>query len=125
MNVQAIITSGVRAIESLAPAVSRLESRDEAYRIAREATGRGLFTPRDDEQLRFWYARYLTARAGLLETISDLRPLAMGPEMKISPPDQLRCFVIAYTAACLLVRAARFLVFDLATTLGRFTFGFF
>lgn len=115
VNVQAIITGGVRAIESLAPAVSRLESRDQAYRMAGEAAGRGHFTPRDDEQLRFWYARYLTARAGLLETIDDLRPFAMTPELKITPQDQLRCFVIAYTAACLLVRAARFLIFDFAT----------
>ncbi|UCD76499.1 MAG: hypothetical protein JSV91_06155 [Phycisphaerales bacterium] len=105
----------MRAIESLAPAVSRLESRDEAYRIAREAARRGVFTPRDDEQLRLWYARYLTARTGLLEVINDLRPFALEGRPQISPADQLQFFVIAYTAACLLVRAARFLVFDFAT----------
>lgn len=81
---------------------------------------RGYFKPDEDQHLRAWFARYLTARSGLLETIGDLRPLALPDrwESKSAIVDeamQLKCFAIAYAAACLLVQAARFLVGEIAT----------
>jgi hypothetical protein len=73
---------------------------------ARRAAGRGYFTPLEDDLVRAWFARYLTARGALLEVIADLRNEA---------GDDLRVFAVAHAAACLAVGAARFLVDEFAT----------
>jgi len=110
-----LIRSGARAILGLAPAVTHQQLGRPEQGDTRRAIERGHFRPDEEERLREWFARYLTARAGLLETIGDLRPMAEGQERGVRPSDELRAFVIAYTAACLLVRAGRFLVGNFAT----------
>jgi hypothetical protein len=99
-------------VVSLAPAVSGLMEIDSARLIVRTAAGRGHFTPREDERLWAWFARYLTARRGLQEVIHELRPVAGAAEEEDL---SLRAFFVAYTASALLVQTARFLVEDLAT----------
>ena len=109
------IAAGARSLASLAPAVATLQ--EEELADVRAAARRGWFTPQEDERLRVWFARYLTARAALLETIGDLKPAATGaadPTAGVDPQTQLRAFVVAYTAAALLVRGGRFLVDTLA-----------
>ncbi len=103
------VRSGVRAIASLGPAVVGIEGAEVELADAGRAAERGHFTPDEDERVHAWYARYLTARAGLLETIDDLRPITEA-DVEADAETQLRAFVVAYTAACLLVRAGRFLV---------------
>ncbi len=104
------ITAAARAVASLAPAVCGLEEGAVELDDVRRAAQRGWFTPAEDERLRAWFARYLTARAGLLETIGGLAPLATGAREDAGDQARLRSFVVAYTAACLLVRAGRYLV---------------
>ncbi|MCH7545221.1 MAG: hypothetical protein IID30_02310 [Planctomycetes bacterium] len=116
----ALIRAGVRSLESLAPTLTRLQQDDRPDAAISAAVKRGYFTPDEDQHLRAWFARYLTARSGLLETIGDLRPLALPDrwESKSATVDeamQLKCFAIAYAAACLLVQAARFLIGEIAT----------
>ncbi len=115
VNVQGLITASARAIGSLAPAVSNLDKLEAERADAARAIERGHFKPDEELKLRAWFARYLTARAGLLETIDDLAPLAYCNTDEVDEESQLKCFVIAYTAACLLVRAGRTLVGDFAT----------
>lgn len=115
MDVESLITRGTRAIRSLAPTVAHIQVGDDLREDARLAIERGYFRPDEDDRLRAWFARYLTARAALLETIDDLRPLATGRVADIDPDVQLRGFVIGYTAACLLVRAGRYFIEESAT----------
>ncbi len=107
------VRAGVRAIASLGPAVVGIEAAEMELADARRAAVRGHFTPDEDANVQAWFARYLTARAGLLETIDDLRPITEA-DINADPETQLRAFVVAYTAACLLVRAGRFLVSSFA-----------
>ncbi len=107
------VRAGVRAIASLGPAVVGIEAAEMELADARRAAVRGHFTPDEDANVQAWFARYLTARAGLLETIDDLRPITEA-DVNADAETQLRAFVVAYTAACLLVRAGRFLVSSFA-----------
>ena len=105
------IVSCAHAVESLAPAVSGLATLEDMHRLVESAVARGYFSPAEDDQLWFWYARYLTARHALQEVVYELRP-DVGP----AEDDDLswQAFIVAYTATALLVRAARYLVEDLA-----------
>ncbi len=113
METDPVIAAGIRALESLSPAVARIDALENVRCAARDAAARGYFRPAEEAILRDWFARYLTARAGLLEIIDDLAPLARG--RGDDEATQRRCFVVAYAAACLLVRGARTLVGELAT----------
>jgi hypothetical protein len=64
--------------------------------------------------VRARFAQYLTARAGLLQTIEDLKPMALGTHRTIDERTRLRAFVVAYTATALLVRAGQFIIDHLA-----------
>ncbi len=108
MSHEAIIQTAARSIDSLAPALAARPER-ELVDIA-AGVMRGHFTPDEDERIRERFAVYLTARAGMLQTIADLRPIALAPAGTIDEDERLRAFAIAYAAAGLLVRAARFIV---------------
>ncbi len=113
MDAHDTVTAGARAIASLGPTIVGLEQARVELADARRAAERGYFTPEEDGRIHGWFARYLSARGGLLETIKDLTPIANG----VTPADsatELGAFAVAYTAACLLVRGARFLVSHLA-----------
>ncbi len=115
MEAETLIQAGVRSIGALAPALAGLEECSAELAAAQAGLERGHFTPVEDELLQTWFARHLTARAALLETIAELKPLARGELDDVDEQTQLRCFVLAYTAACLLVRSARYLVGTFAT----------
>ena len=115
METETLIQAGVRSIEALAPALAGLEECSAELDAARAGLERGHFTPAEDELLQTWFARHLTARAALLETIAELKPMARGELDSVDERTQLRCFVLAYAAACLLVRSARYLVGTFAT----------
>jgi hypothetical protein len=105
-----LIHAACRSIASLAPSMLALEECDDVRRCVRQATERGYFPPEEDEVIRAWFARYLTMRTGLLETIDDLAPIALGAERRCSDQERLGAFIVAYTTSCMLVRAARFLI---------------
>ncbi|WP_193212721.1 YiiX/YebB-like N1pC/P60 family cysteine hydrolase [Luteolibacter marinus] len=73
-----------------------------------DASGRGYFTPDEDESVRTRYARFLGTRAALLSTLASLEaacaPAAGGWERR------LPAFTVAFAAACLLLQQARELV---------------
>jgi hypothetical protein len=103
-----IIQAAARSIASLAPALTARPER-ELEDIAR-GVERGHFTPDEDERIRERFAAYLTARAGMLQTIADLKPIALAPAHGVDEQSRIQAFTIAYAAAGLLVRAARFVV---------------
>src|SRR5688572_4769726 len=110
MNTEAIICTAARSIASLAPAVGGLDELSVELADIERACSRGYFTPDEDERVRARFAQYLTARAGLLQTIDELRPIALAPDGKLDDDERLRAFALAYTATAVLVRAGRFIV---------------
>ena len=74
---------------------------------------RGVFRPSEDEALGFWFARLLTLRENLKDLIEALKAEA-GKSVFELEHSELRLFVIAYVAACTLVRIDRLLLFEVA-----------
>jgi len=115
-----IIRSAARSVRSIAPA---LPLRDEvANELADTAAAeeRGYFLPDEDERIREVFARYLTVRAALLETVDSIQPVfdRLGESVNTDEVDalwrlRLQAFTVGFAAATMLVRAATFMV-DLA-----------
>jgi hypothetical protein len=117
-DLQRRLEAAARTVASIAPSVRDLVKDEAVLADARSAAARGYLTPDEDERMRAWFARFLTTRAALLEMIDELAPfvkdtLATGD----GDLDEMRgrAFLIAYTAACLLVQGGRHLVGVLAT----------
>lgn len=108
------IHAATRAVLALAPALLNLEREIREVLDFDRVVARGYFTPEEDGCLRHWFARYLTTRAALRETVEDLRPAAEGRVEGLAFDRQLERFLVAFTAAALLVRAGRCLVADVA-----------
>jgi len=100
-----------RGISAVLAAASALPTRDElAAEIAwlDAASGRGYFLPDEEERVKFRYHQYLAVRAGLLETMRELA--ASAGEGRQDWEVRLPAFLTAFAAACILMRANRFLV---------------
>lgn len=75
-----------------------------------EAEKRGYFLPDEDETLREVYSVYLAVRSSLLECVHEISDGTLSTKGTSNLPE----FMVAYAAACLLVRSANFIV-ELAT----------
>ncbi|MHC4809683.1 MAG: hypothetical protein ACYTEV_04875, partial [Planctomycetota bacterium] len=105
------IAAAVRAILSVAPALEPLDPDDPVARAARDGAARGWYRPEEAERLRDRFAVYLTGRDALHAVLAEARPRVL-PTLAGRRADEssARRFVVAWTAACLLVRAARVMV---------------
>ena len=86
-------------------ALKNLES-DEVMNLVKGPIERGYFEPDEQEDLRRWFGKFLTARSVLHECINDLRRLGI---------ENIRTFAVAFAAACSLVRASRYLIVNVAS----------
>ncbi|MCZ6834166.1 MAG: hypothetical protein O7G85_00175, partial [Planctomycetota bacterium] len=93
MHVDSLIQTASCSLQSLAPSLQSILLDKKVIDITRKANAKGFFSPEDDDQLQFWFARYLTTRRGLLETIQELRPLAMPGGAKVEDHDRVRAFL--------------------------------
>jgi len=99
------------AIATVLAAAAALPERDH---LAHELTAidaacsRGYFLPDEDEWIKLRYTGYLSLRASLLKTISEVSSLAGHGETQWS--SRLPLFCTAFAAACILMRANRFIV---------------
>jgi len=73
---------------------------------AANAGARGYFLPDEDERLREVFARYLAVRTTLLESVFAISRGKLSP----SGPENIEAFMVAYAAACQLVRSADFII---------------
>lgn len=102
-------------ISDLTQSVPRLIQDAMPHDRLAAATVRGAFRPEEDEQIGDWFSRYLRLRRDLWDVINEMDEQA-GVELKnITTKKEWRCLVIGFSAACLLVRLHRFLVFEFAT----------
>ncbi|MEM7167324.1 MAG: YiiX/YebB-like N1pC/P60 family cysteine hydrolase [Planctomycetota bacterium] len=109
-----VVSRCARSLLAIAPTVVGDEEIDILRGTLESGIARGYFTPDEDHHLRHRFAQYLTARAVLLGTIEELRPLVFGRVRLPDGPEQWRAFAVGYAASCLLVRAGRAIVGDLA-----------
>ena len=108
-NIDDLIAQSARTLCAVAPVLPRLEMLRQEMEDAERAAGRGYFFPDEDERVRGAFVRYLGARAALHETVRDLEPVFHG-EPPMAEPQKLRVFAVAFCAACMLMRSARFIV---------------
>lgn len=105
-NADNSIERAAHTILSIASSMPTLAEVAAIVDMSQQANQRGYFDPEQDDALRELFSRYLTARAALIETIEDLRPLARA-ELGKSGPD---VFILSYAASILLMRAAYLLI---------------
>lgn len=105
---ESLLSGSARALLAVEPILPR--HADLAVELAdtRAAEARGYFLPDEDQRVRSAFARYLVARAVLHQTVQDLRPLREG--RGVSRDLSLQAFTVAFCAACMLMRAGRFMV---------------
>ena len=97
-------------IEQIAASIQALPREQDLSEIlldAQVASDRGYYLPDEDERLRLVYSDYLRVRSILLESIYELRAELKTPLLW---QQNLKVFTIGFTAACMLVRAATFIV---------------
>lgn len=114
MPVETLFTGCRRALSSLAAAVDEIDGAIPSQMLA-AAVDRGLFRPQEEAALLAWFAHFLTIRSELWEVIGDVSSPIDGRVEEIVDTAQWRCFVLGYTAACLVVRLDRTLLETVAT----------
>lgn len=122
-----MISSAKKQIElsarSIRSSVTSLPSRAGITNELADATRaeeRGYFLPDEDERIRELFARYLSTRFILLESLESIQPIIRELSSSQSDEDQseiwplrLQAFIVGFSAAAMLVRSASFIV-DLA-----------
>lgn len=104
------VAGAVRAVDALGRAVGPLTTDFPAALAAGDAQRRGYFRPAEEEALFAWFARFLTVREGLWEVLGEVSSPVEGRVERIVDRIGWRCFVLGYSAACLIVELDRFLV---------------
>lgn len=110
MPLEEFLTGCRRAVTALAGAVDELDNSAPGEQITDAAAERGFFRPDEEAALLSWFARFLTIRSGLWEVIGDVSAPLDGRVNRVLTTDDWRCFVLGYTAACLIVRLDRMLL---------------
>jgi hypothetical protein len=97
--------------ETVLAAAAVLPQRDHLTRelsIAQQAAERGYFLPDEEEWVKLRYSQYLSLRASLLSTIEEIGGLAGRVHWQWR--SHMPLFTTAFSAACILLRANRFVV---------------
>jgi hypothetical protein len=108
---ETILARGVSAVMAAAEAIPEPGDLTDELGCVEAASGRGYFLPDEEELIRLRYSQYLSLRAALSETLGGLGEIA--GRGAVEWRDRLPVFATAFAAACVLMRADRFLI-DLA-----------
>ncbi|MBZ0112501.1 MAG: hypothetical protein K8J08_08580 [Thermoanaerobaculia bacterium] len=103
------------AFTALGAAIPGIDAPEELETLCRPAIDRGHFRPAEDEALRLWFARFLTVRQGLWEVMEESSSTLDHDVEKIRGKQQWEEFLVAFAAACLVVRLDRLLIERVAT----------
>ncbi len=99
------------AVLAAARAVPDAEELAAELAAVERASARGYFLPDEDVAVRLRYSQYLSLRGALLVTLGEMASAA--GEGEVGWRGRLPVFVTAFAAACVLMRASRYVV-DLA-----------
>lgn len=110
-----LVAGASRAVEALADSLPGLIGNVPCCLRDDGASQRGLFRPDEEEELLIWFAHFLTVRNGLWEIFGEVSRPVGGEISRVLNSFDWRCFVLGYSAACLIVRLDQFLVEQVAT----------
>jgi len=96
-------------MRGLIEAASQLQSDAPSESQLAAIVERGEFRPAEDEAIGFWFARFLSVRESLWIVIEDAQAEL---DKKTEHQDELRYFLLGYSAACVLIRIDRLMLFE-------------
>ena len=103
------IESSRNTLLAVAPVMPRRSEMLQEIADAEAAQERGYYLPDEDERLREVYAQYLEVRTALRAAVARMEPwVDMGQQL--DRKDQLRVFILGFTAACFLIRSGLFMI---------------
>lgn len=102
------LESGIATVTAAADALPERETLTPELAAIEAACTRGYFLPDEDEWIKLRYSQYLSLRTSLLETIGEIS--ALSGRSALEWETRLPLFTTAFAAACILMRANRFLV---------------
>ena len=105
---QSILTSAIATVTAAADALPEREHLTSELAAIDAACARGYFLPDEDEWIKLRYSQYLSLRASLLATIGEIGSFAGSSGLEWQ--SRLPLFTTAFAAACILMRANRFVV---------------
>ncbi|CAA6693708.1 MULTISPECIES: YiiX/YebB-like N1pC/P60 family cysteine hydrolase [unclassified Lentimonas] len=100
------VSSHIPMLLAAAGVLPSRESIEQYLDKLTAAEARGYFLPDEDEGLRELYSHYLALRLSLLECVCEVS----GGKLSVKGTQSLPRFILAYAAACLLMRAGSFIV---------------
>ena len=103
------------ALRALLVATDQVESDAPSESELAEICERGNLRPSQDEAVGYWFARFLTVRDTLWAVIDEALLMVDKPMKDLQEEDDWRLFLIGYSAACLLIRLDRLLLFRVAS----------
>jgi hypothetical protein len=107
-----VLVAGSATVLAAAAVIPHQDSLQSEITMCEAAAARGYFLPDEDEWVKLRYSQYLSLRASLLTTIEEIGVLAGRGRVEWNLRQPL--FATAFAAACILMRANRFIV-DLAS----------
>ncbi len=110
-EMQQALVAGAATVLAAAAALPERDGLALEIATVEAAAARGYFLPDEEEWVKLRYSQYLSLRASLLATIEEIGALAGRGGVEWN--SRLPLFATAFAAACILLRANRFIV-DLA-----------
>lgn len=104
-----VIDDSLRVLSTVNGSVEALETGFPRAAV-RASIERRLFRPADDAALMEWFARLLTLRDAIWETIDEILSHFDGDVGEVERRQAWEPFLCAYASACLVVRIDRFLI---------------
>ena len=115
MEIPRIIEGELQALESLNAALPKLFKDALGREQLNQIVEKGVFTPSEDEEMSYWYARFLTVRLNLW-TIVNIAIEKTGGTQNLFRTVDWQYFLMAYSAVCSIVRLDWFLICLLYTS---------
>ena len=103
------IKSSRDTLLAVAPVMPRRANLEQEKADAIAAQERGYYLPDEDDRLREVFAQYLEVRTALRGIVARMEPWVNKGE-QLEREEQLRVFMIGFTAACFLVRSGLFMI---------------
>ncbi|MFK7856011.1 MAG: YiiX/YebB-like N1pC/P60 family cysteine hydrolase [Granulosicoccus sp.] len=104
----------ISTVESLTQAADALDIDAPSEDFVSTVVERGYFRPSENEAIGYWFARFLTVRDALWDTIREVLKRSQKGISKIETDEDWRLFLVGYAAACILIRLDRLLLFRVA-----------
>jgi len=110
---KSIIKREVQAHDSLISSVEQLLKDTISQETLTSIITQQFFTPKQDEEIAYWFAKFITVRENLWEVV-DTALNNTGGIRKLASQIDWQYFVLGYSSVCSLIRLDRFLLNNIA-----------